>query len=446
MEKSLRHTPFVLAALWMAVAWYHWRTSVLLPPECVFQFPEDRRFRGFAPNGDAMLLRQVTPGSRPDGHEQFGPIEFWRLPERTKVREVFTGADAIPDSRPDALGRMIVIRDEIAWLADFDSGRLLEELPGVETKSCQPNLCNDRLIWVRDQTAFVYDLTSKRVLASYPGQRWAEQISGSLWSLPAAVPNGSGGFISGDATVLDLATGELDHRFDALAPIKSVMGSPDGKFAVIKTATTVVVCELASGKQLWSMPLPKAGYLRFEMESAVVLAHVLDEKNQIRTARWRAKDGTVIDTLPDHGSRWAERSADAKGRYSLDHRSFQKGPVLHAFSRGMYEVKRWMRLKTPHWPLDRNWIWEVRDLKADKVLGVYSYEQSIDLIAPDGSGFVVVSEDDYEAHRVRYYELPPGRDWWWLLQWGVLPPALFVMLRWGLGTRRRARDAARVAQ
>jgi hypothetical protein len=429
----------------MCAAWSYWRTRILLPPACVFQFPTDRKFCGFAPNGDVMLLTKVPDGSRQDLRRYVGPIEFWRMPEMVKVREAFTARDVFGWPRPDEQGRIVLVRDGKAWLADFNAGELLNELPGVEAKQSSWHLFNDRLISIRDDTAVVYDLTSKRVVASYPGQESAMQISGKLWGLRAVVPTRPIAYLRlGKISVIDVESGQVDHRFDHIGPFSGVQASPNGATAVVSAGQEVVVCDLPSGRRLWSMPSPARAELQFEQGSTVLVAHVLDSRRRPGTARWDARDGTVIDPLPapspSLGYAHFTRNVAKDGRYALEEISYKKGPIALQLSRWTYGVERWLGVSDRRGPKDRNRFGQVRDLRSGEVVGAYSFEPWDDLIAPDASGFVSFSTDDFEANRFRYYRLPPTPDWSWLVRWGVWPAVVMIgvqLLVWVSRTCRR---------
>lgn len=356
------------------------------------------------------------------------------MPEMTKVRELFTASDAIEWARPDALGRIFIVRDGTVWLADLATGELLQDLPGLETKRSSRILFNDRVLTFGDDTVSIYDLKSKRVLTTYSGRVWAEQIDSVLWALHAPWPNARNGVKKQEPMlVVDIVTGQVDHRFDPVGPFQSAFASPDGKTVALGAEKTLAVCDVSSGKRMWSMPKEDSGRLRFEQDSTVIAADVLDESKRVRTARWRVADGSVIDPLPASRSGRPtanlSRDTDRNSRFAVDHRSFQRGPIAAALGRTKEQVNRWTGAKNSPWSPDWERIGEVRDLAADELIGVYSYEPWDQIIAPDGSGFISFSGEDYGEKRLRYYRLPPRRDWGWPVRWGVMPAAALVALQ-----------------
>jgi hypothetical protein len=78
------------------------------------------------------------------------------------------------------------------------------------------------------------------------------------------------------------------------------------------------------------VPSQASAGLRFEQDSTVLAAHVLDSRKRPRTARWNSRDGTVIDPLPSPTSlrdnaHFRLHVAD-DGRYALEEIKYKKGP------------------------------------------------------------------------------------------------------------------------
>lgn len=440
MRIPFRRTSLILAALWIAAAHYYWRTAILLPPDRVFEFPPGKVFRGFAANGDAVLLTVVRSGTHPERRKEVGPIEFWRLPELVKIREAFSANDEFDSPHPDALGRVVVFREGTAWLAKFDTGELLEELPGVEPNASMRRMINDRLLWIREQTAVVYDLTSKRVLASYPRQLAIGHVTSTLCTLIGAAPSFGGGFSPGDRLLLNTTTGQPDHRFESqfLGPLEGIHLSADGRIAAISTPTTLAVCEVTSAKRLWSIPRPtkEGGRFRFENDATVLAMDYLDEWKASRTTRWRVADGSVIDPPPPWSAPGLNRTEDRLGNYAVDQRFFEKERYLYVFELGVSRLQRWLGGRPDGVTPSRS-IWELRDVKADRPIGVCSDDFCGVVFVPDGSGFIAATNADFDERRWRYYRLPPRRDWWWFVRWGLLPPIVLLALRWSISRVRR---------
>jgi hypothetical protein len=373
------------------------------------------------------------------GARQVGPIEFWRIPDLTKVREVFTANDAIDSTRPDASGRIVVIRDDKAWLANFDTGELLEELPGVETEECSRLLFKDRLFWVHDNTTYIYDLSTKQVLASYPDHDGVAHMSDTLTVLRSKAYVYRGDWALPKSTVLNTATGQPDHRFEREESIEKVELSPDGRIAVVFTADQFSVCDVSTAKAMWSTPRPAVDLddIRFEEKSSVLAMDCLDEWAAPKTARWRVATGEVINPVPGMVSGVLDRTPDEQERYALDHRDIEKGRLTLALDRGTFHLRPFMGQQNVPWPEDHQSVLSMHDLKADRQIGVYAYEYCTDFLAPDGLSFVAFTIEDYGKNQLRYYRLPPRRDWWGLLRWAFLPPVLLLTLRWVLSLRRR---------
>jgi hypothetical protein len=438
-----RHGLALTSVLWLATVYLYWREFVPLLPTSVIPLPSKYyEFRG-TPNGEIVSMRE-SDGSVRRESSYAGPIQFWNPRQGKLVRQFFREQDVIL-----ALSR----HSTLAAVREWDNIRIVDLRTGetVFVRKATGGFFrvqfshDNRIVMfmAADKTVVVCDAATGEELWSRRGEKWAPLEPGGffldlfhcLLRLPRAADGSSLRNSPPPARVwLSAYTGEPDQRFDRQDRVRA---SVDGKWAIaIGWKQPARVCDCRTGQTKWWLP-PEADGNAYEFSHDsrdVVLPVKVD--GRIAVARWDASDGRVISPLPDRP--YVPVSADLlNGRPYLLH--YDDAKQVRAPAR-LWQIVNDVGISWNGVVLPPRRTLRFVDTETGKPFGRIATGHFVSGLADD-RGFAI-----HEESRVAYYEMPPRRDYWWLVAWSIGPIAFVysmrllrrrIAMRWSNGSERR---------
>lgn len=428
-----RRVVAVISVVWLAAVSGFWREFVPLSPTVTVNVGSDRHPLGFLETGELVLARKGSSIVRQGAPALSGPLEFWQFPEGQKSREALEAGDGFQSWMPHT-GEFVFLRDG-TWIAvDLKTQTLLGGLPATGRIEWYWPVANGRrLLYLDDRTLRLHDFDRAAEIWTASGEYnsgFYAPTPGLVMALPAPPTQRPPGGWPMRMQLLDLETGLPDPRFDRFGLIQLVQASPDKRTLGILTDKDYTVCDAATIEPRWSMPRrTPAELFLFDESGKEVHSNVVDGSGSIQTNRWAVSDGRKLN---EHGRGQIENHA-ARNRIPRTEYAIDQVNEMPAWSR---KGNRWLA-KTP---LTLRLPERIRSLRVvhvptDRSVGILP-ERPIPMAAPDGRGFAIV-----EDSRIDFYSIPPSRNWWWFLQWGVLPVAALTVAAWA-GSRLRARRIA----
>jgi hypothetical protein len=430
-----RFTGILIFALWLAgVSWY-WRGFVSLAPAATVR-TESSVWLGTTSANELMLARMRYADATNTRVERSGPIEFWSLPGCQKTHELLTSEDAIIAGPLPRNGDILIRRKGRLVLLNAYSGQTVASFPDVPEAREFARIPDKPEVLIADRTdAHLFEFGQETPRWTAPVTWLRGQPAGGFVSVSwrsAKSPTAS----KAKATLLNLDTGEPDHRFDHLGRIFNIVLSPNGKWAIVQinrdkmTPFRIVLCDVNTGQVLWTLPgTTGVDEPAFSADGQEVHATVLSPDRKRIIQRWQSQDGSPRPDLkpgeasplnrdPTNGQYgyWYSggRNADTALKRTLDQMNNYFG------SKG---IRLYLDLGSPR-------VY-VRDLRTQEILGPLPAESQFTYL-PGRKGLI-----SFHYPYLRYYSLPPHRDYWWLAGWAVLPPLSLVALtkcwkRWRL--------------
>ncbi|OAI57934.1 hypothetical protein AYO47_00130 [Planctomyces sp. SCGC AG-212-M04] len=387
-----------------------------------------------------MFVRYEPKPEEPGMRHAVGPVEVWRLPEKRKIADLFEGAQVVDDVALDDSGRCLVVREGKVFLAEVNAGSVLQELPGVPTDWTSACVRNDRLVLIDGQhTCVLYDLNAKSVVTRIPMQAQLWGLGDSFFLLQALEPNPAGGLRYATIRAYDARTGVPLPHLDVLKSARSAQVSPNGGVLVLDRESEFTFCDPTTGRVLWTLSYPVledrssgGGWTRFELGGKVFAQDYLGLDGVHGTARWSVADGRVIAPRPSVVRDIMDREVDPTERFAVAERTYQK-PRWQVWLAAQVQWASWKLGYSP-WSIDEfATTTELVDHPSDRPYGLLGRGHLWGSFSPDGSACIAASEDGL----IHYYDLPPSRNWAWLVSYGFAPAVLLGLITSIVARRRR---------
>lgn len=432
------HRRFIAVSLaWCFAVILYWRAKVPLVPTRTLEFRDRIVVAGFTQEGELAVCRLPSEPITMDGPRGRGPFEFWSLPEGTKVAETLSSDDLLVSYQMAPTGEAVIKREGKFFVAKVRTGEVISQIPS-ETSCDSPFVIakGTRLVYGDGSRLRLFNLDARREAWAFDGTlRWYWRFGpGFVVATRAAEPPGANDppRLRNVVVLLDLETGQLDHRFEHLGELREVVAAEEYPYAVIATTTKRVVCDALTGKERWQVE-SSAGLtdFRFEDDGAVVRCESKDDAGNVFIVRWRAADGTELARIPKAQSDVEYRFQVPKSRYAMDSAVVEASWLTKSINERLTKWKLPPDLRFD----EKKKVLRVTDLEWNATLGQIPGESGFPILKRDGSGCVIP-----EDRHVQYFAFPPSRNWVWLLGWALIPPILIRVLGSGF---RRIRDRRR---
>jgi hypothetical protein len=428
----------ILGLLWFgATAWY-WDRAIPLAPTLFTQLEglEGPYFRPAA--GEYFVTHRGPPRREGGARHGFGPIEFREVQTGRIKRQLFDETIQLKTGDAEERDRIVVEQEGRIRIVRLSTGETLCEVPEAagSTKfmfAADGNV----LLTERNGAVFGFDpSTGERLwiredikIAGYiqnTGPRFAPLLGRSV--------NGPPGVRSFTRVeVVDYRTGEPAPVIGALPDVHRAVGTTDGRLmAVHQTASFgCTVYDAETGKVLWTKERSIPDVARFNEDGAELQVPYQLPDGTLGVARWASADGRELSPLP-WGAQGSTAVFSADGRLAVDYRTQWNFPQRWWGMAMQYNWNRLAQYLGPRTPLT------VIDVQKNRVIGSLHPEENLHQSVDAGRGIVT-----RRNFAVAYYTLPPGRDWLWLLKWGVVPPVALsgISRTWRWMRRTRASSA-----
>ncbi len=435
------HFRSLTSAVWIASVVWHWHGNVPLAATKIARLTPAAMASVLTPGGELLLLQRRWQNGPGSPVVRCGPIEYWTFPECRKVREFLTAADVIIDGPAPRTWEMLVRRNGRLLLVDAEVGQVLMPLPDIPD-ACRFALSPGRkeILIADNKDTVCIDLRSAATRWRIEDCSFEREATSELF---LAIPRSQfqSGSFRADRRVHRLATGEPDPRFDHLGAISSLTLSANGELAIVNarpappgggSPATVnrfggqprvtTVCRVSTGESLWTVPATT--FPAFSADDQEVHSHRVGKDRLLYPSRWRAVDGDRLpDFEPGDPSPLIQQSAD--GQFAFLHQQLEETPFKKLVIRAAHELGRHgVRIALAVTP-PRTFL---RETATGRNLGPLPMHASHQFLTRS-NGLVSI---DHQF--LRYYALPPRRDYGWLARWALLPP-LGIVLAGCLGRR-----------
>jgi hypothetical protein len=419
-----RFAGILIFAAWLAGVTWYWREFVSLAPTATVR-TEASVWLGMTSANELMLARMRYADATNTRVERCGPIEFWSLPECRKTHELLGAEDVIISGPLLRTGDVLIRRKGRLVLLNAYTGQTVASFPDVpEAREFARVLDKPEVLIGDGKTVQLFELGRET-------PRWAAPVT---WIRGRP----SGGFVSVSgrsstsptagktkATLLNVDTGEFDHRFDHLGKVVNTVLSLDAKWAIIHinpdktTPFRTVVCDVTTGRILWTLP-QRSGVNEpvFSADGREVHATALSPDRRPVIQRWQSQDGSPLPDLKPGGSSPLNRDP-TNGQYGYWYFGGRNSDTW--LKRSVDRMNNYFGSKGIGFYLDlgapRAYV---RDLKTQEILGPLPAESEFTYL-PGRQGLI-----SFQHPYLRYYSLPPHRDYFWLAAWALTPPALVI--------------------
>ncbi|HVJ85137.1 MAG TPA: hypothetical protein VM452_05800 [Caulifigura sp.] len=443
-----RLATLLLIAGWItSVTWYWWHNVPLAATKSIRLPPGSKPYHPMT--DDLLPVARVRwengPGSRVITH---GPVDFWSFPDCRKTRSLYSADDEIlvvSQDRPEVLirrsGRLVVTSSE--------TGAELAVIPDVSDVTTFVWIPESRAVLVADRKdIFLYEVGQDAPKWVLPMSYFGGEIANGLLIVSPRRPNEADS-IQSIAMAVDLETGKPDGRFDHLSVARIIRFSPDGTLAIVQTNPVrvgpkfrpgsvqtpgrTVVCNAETGEVIWTVPTVEwSNPATFAANGPEIHARRRKPDGEVDIGRWVANRGVPLPDLKVD-EKTPLRASSFDGRYAYFHAGNENTASVRFRHRlynlaGSYGLGRFLP------PL----IFEpkLRDTTTGEIAGSLSRGVPHAFLQTQNG---VVS---YNSDFIRFYALPPHRDYLWLAAWLIIPPALLAGL-WRLVRFIRDRRALR---
>jgi hypothetical protein len=427
-QRRFKRTSLVLAVFWLSGATFVWWQRPL-DGRVLVRTTESLQVLGFDRYGALAVARIDTFGANPS---LVGPLTFHDAQTGAELRHcIEPGAKLL--SRTMAHDFVIVQNGPLVQLISHSDGRTVVERQVAQATRPRVDLSpsGGRFLVADGDLLTVHDTLS----------------CAELWSRTNVV---RAGFVGDDALVasiqrssqdasqspgpmtdarLDAHTGEpLDMIHRTYVDCGGGRRSPNGAYSLAFTQTDEhhppglydnATGELrwAFGPQFAAVISPFGSPLHFSDDSREVRLVYENGRHRLGTARWSAADGRLLALLP---ADIAPRVEEAFPYFStLDEDWSLIGHTAPSlWSRVPQSIRArlaawWPKLSAwPEWTQDL----AIVDNARDRIVGTMPKPWDRPWLTPDGKGIITPDE-----HEIRRYDLPPPRNEWWLLGWGIAP-------------------------
>jgi hypothetical protein len=410
-----RSALLIVTGLWLVTVIGYWRVLVPVLPLRTMRFDEPVHVCGVSRAGELMICRQRIHELAARGEFGYsGPIEYWDPKSGRKTREWLGRDDLLEGERVRESGELVLHRGGKRFLIVPERQEIVQELP-AESPIVKLRMLPDRrqIAYSEKDVVHLFDLSAKTEMWKAPGQYLVEVGRDFVVVRPDPVAAGRRTRLW--ASVLSLQSGEHDPRFDHVsANLIQIDSSPDGRYAVVSALGKISICDATSGRVLWSLPVREDMHnFRFENNGDEVCTDLLDASGTVQVVRWRSADGVAMTPIPSTSGGFAFRFPSSDQRHFVDYLIKEQWPPFATLGR----VFRWLGIAA-ELPGDES-VLQISAANGGRRLGFVRGENRTPVMMPSGSGFAVESKNVVE-----YYELPPRRDWLWLVTW--IAPVLIV--------------------
>lgn len=419
----MRHLRIVLPViLWIAGVTWYWNSSVPLAATKTLRLPAYALTTLHSPTGEIVFHHQRWIAGDEKRWVKCGPMEFWKFPEARKTRELFTAEDEIVDGPLFSTREVMIRRAGRLLVVDSESGATLANLadvPGARMFRFTPDR---RRILVGNATdLLLFEVGEETPRWTAPFFAWHGTIAGDIF-IAARRPPASPNQFRSNATAMSLETGQPDPRFDHLGSVSEITLSSDGRFAIVSARNAQTrkssssVCHATTGRVLWPAPAEMASDRRFSPDGEYIYATRRVPNGLANLSRWRAADGVEVP-FADAAERGAINGHHSpSGRYSWKYSDTWLNPRLTPY---LNYYNSWCTLlKVNNFRISQNQIrLQIIDTATDRALGYFPQNSQIQRLS-ETEGFIGMT-----PQAIRYYAMPPGRDWSWLALWILCPPA-----------------------
>jgi hypothetical protein len=451
----------ILAISWFLAILYFWRAR----PPLVTVVAESKADRlclmGFDDDGNVVLARlpEISSRRRTTSFVPRGPLTLHSPVTGRQLQTLMAGDELIRQVRIDA-GLVLTDVPGAMRVRAFGQDKPLVEAEadiskGVELLS--PN--GSRLLTRSRSTVTVYDVQSGRSLWS------KDEIKQAAWAGDSAVA--IEGLTNPIVTsIVDAQTGEMRLTVGVGFPEPHEGElSPSGQYVWWAGAAfsddPPGLYDLTTGKRLWGLEHPSVNqftavqsrYFFFNEDSSELQVLYVTHGDLFAVAKWRVRDGEAIHAAPKDAlllvnQYRATKSLSDDGRWLCTEIS---KPLLDR--KGVSELISKLLLKavklSPHLLRLFSMLYEPRphvritDLESGEIAAEVPQMSRVVTVEPDNKGFIF-----HGGTAVTRMDLPPRKDYGWLVRYGVLPPAVLIgvlEIRWWRRRRAVARGKAGAA-
>jgi hypothetical protein len=423
----------LLAAVWLLFVFVLWKCFVPLVPSAVLDPADGHYFLGFSARGKLILAQ----GNRSFGVMSFGvitgPIRYWDpVLQRTSL-ELLTSQDRIVGFSCGTRELVAVLRDKTVSVVDLRNGKELwgetvaDRLHGV---AISPDGRCVALMTKQGVSIVEIESRTVRLIEDAPkGYFLAAQFHGD--------------------DLVTIST-HLDYHFvdvrwwrtsdwREIASYRGSLFSPESPSQTLGVkrvydasgSQTSSIFELDSGLQRWTLPKDiQPSRILFSADETELL-YVTGSQLHLNVGRWRADNGHLLSPIRDlHAEGYSQISSD--GRFVAFQPEVRSRDVPNQMVRSLTQ-------------LDFPWFGQLNTSREVTIIanadsgGVYGFIDRFDgplgfreSTAISKHGVVVHGgTDNTRPLSIRFYALPPLRNWAWLVRWGLGP--LLIVLAWVCG-------------
>jgi len=444
----------LLSIGWFLVVFYFWGAR---PPLMTVVAKSDTAallLVGFDRTGNVLLARSPAPvrGARNRRRTSHGPLTLHDPKTGRQLKTLMAGDDAIQQMR---IGDGIILTSVPGAVRVRAFG---QDAPLMETGAdavrgeelLSPN--GSRLLVQSGMTVAIHDVRTGQQLWSRPGSKradWAGETAVALVEADNPGTTSIAAVESGEVLVTTRVGFPEPHEGER---------SPDGRYVwwagSQSSDASPGLYDLTTGQRLWGLEQPSVSqftvvqsrYFFFNDDSSELQVLYATSGDQFATARWNLRDGEPIQAAPEDAAllvnefRGARRlSSDGRWLCSEISKPLLSGPQGSKWIRRLVfqGARRWPSLRKLFTLLyDSRPHIRITDLKRGRVAAEAERLSTDVTVEPDDSGFLF-----HGGLVVTRIDLPPRLDYWWLVKFGVLPPA-FVLGAWELWRWRQRKAAA----
>lgn len=363
-----------------------------------------------------------------------GPLQEWDAKAGRIKREFLLPTDeiVIGDYSVRPRDHVLIRREERLLLVDLATERVLgtfNDVADIESYAVDPDR---RVVIVKDRDfnlrCFEFDQETPRwVLSNASSDELVDgdQLAVGLWksSRPRSFSRVGGALV-------DLQTGEIDRRFDALGNVWSISLSPDGRLAVISLRTHSIVCDTATVQELWRFTLTGETF-RFSPDGRDLVFWRNTDLGPVGMYCRRALDGETIQEQPPAEllRELPSGGVDYLVRGNLNQSSSKWQVWVNRYNSLCTQLRAYallVDLSKSRWLVDAKTGRKLGGLPGDSNLTFVDNRTALVAVTPT---------------HVNYYVLPPRRNYEWLAGWILGPVLVWMGVRggWRLLARRGAR-------
>jgi hypothetical protein len=437
---------------WLLGVGVYWWYMVPLVPDLVIPFTQDDQAWGYTARGD-IVVSHAWADLRSGGASAGGPVDVVSSVSGKVLARCLNKGDLIL-TWPAGGSHIAAYQRGHVRVVELETNREIVSLP-VWRDWVSVAFSREEVAIAFDQQVNLYSLKTGAELWKHeftidemllPPER---RQPGTLMGLRAHVRASFREILRVDVEILvpggqprtrrhfmNAKTGELDRRFGI---VDEMVESRDGRLAILGESQSFAdaspsnqrVYDLVSNQVLWDVP-KGSGWCEFSPDGSEVWGYSrLDA--QLTRRRWRAADGTLLDTSGPAGDHWSTEAVSSDdGRYFAGEQSVLEKRAPDSLMRIVKWIGiRWDGVLQPStnqtclvladsW-MNRRWVLDVFTPPPGE--RAYHYDLQYRPLG-DGRRFTIHRDD-----HVAVYRFAVPRDWWWLIRWALFPWAIWMALQ-----------------